>query len=50
MEEFLAHEDIWIFAILGIIVINTLIIVYVVNKESRKTDAMYEFIKKLLKK
>jgi hypothetical protein len=50
IAEFIAHEDVWIFIILIIIVINSLIIVWLQNKESKKIDRMYQFVKELSEK
>lgn len=50
LKEFLTHEDVWIFIILIIIVLNTFIIAGIINRLGRKTDAMYEFIKNLISK
>ena len=50
LKDFLMHEDVWIFIILAILTLNSIIIVWSMHKESKKTDVMYEFIKNLLKK
>lgn len=50
LAEFVAHEDVWIFLILGILTINSFIIVNIVHRNNKRTDAMYEFIKNLINK
>lgn len=50
ITEFLAHEDLFIFLVLIVLTINSLIILRIVNKNNKRTDAMYEFIKNLIDK
>jgi len=50
IEQFIAHEDLFIFIILAILTINSIIIVNIVHKNSKRTDAMYEFIRNLIEK
>jgi len=48
MKEFfvdiITHEDFWIFLILVILIINTFITLWLMNKESKKTDLMYKIL------
>jgi hypothetical protein len=44
LMEFIVHEDFWIFLILIILIINTFIILWSINKESKKTDLMYKIL------
>jgi hypothetical protein len=47
MEEILKHEDVWIFLVLIILIINTFIILWIMSKESKKTDLMYSVLSEI---
>jgi magnesium-transporting ATPase (P-type) len=44
MEDFFAHEDLGIYIILILIVINSLIVMVVEHKQTKKTNEIYKLL------